>query len=206
MPYAMNVTETVSVDGSNYTNLTSLSADNRGGSAPASIPAAKGGTLTTRGSSSAGTVTLTGGHGLTTGLVDVFWSGGSRANCDATITVNACVLTNGAGDDLPALSTVVAVQKPINLQELTFIDSSEMQGLFARCSYPIIVTFYSDHSGSVIGAPIRINADDAGSPRYSYVWHAGKGTIPIAADAVAVSITHGQLTAVTDARVDAIYN
>lgn len=58
---------------------------------------------------------LAGGHGLATGVFDVYWTtggGGMRRDVDVTITVNACALDGGAGDDFPASADATVVLAP----------------------------------------------------------------------------------------------
>lgn len=55
---------------------------------------------------------LAGGHGLSTGTFDVYWDGGSRYDVPVTITVNACALDGGTGDDFPASATTTVVLAP----------------------------------------------------------------------------------------------
>ncbi|WP_425618030.1 hypothetical protein NA78x_001723 [Anatilimnocola sp. NA78] len=60
---------------------------------------------------------LAASHGLTTGTYDVYWDGGSRFDVPVTITVNACALDGGSGDDFPATANatvVLAPRKPIS--------------------------------------------------------------------------------------------
>lgn len=69
--------------------------------------------------------TLTGGHGLTSGTFDVYWTGGMRYGVTGTITVNAIALDLGSGDDYPAsadTTVVVSKQTPINMT----IDGDEL--------------------------------------------------------------------------------
>lgn len=56
-------------------------------------------------------------HGQTTGTYDVYWTGGRRYGVDVTITVNACALDGGSGDDFPAsanLTVTISKQTQIN--------------------------------------------------------------------------------------------
>lgn len=75
------------------------------------LAAAKTGTLTTRTNATQGVITLTAGHGLSTGTFDIFWSGGSRRGVSCTIATNACTITGGTSgsSDLPAAQTAVTV-------------------------------------------------------------------------------------------------
>jgi hypothetical protein len=80
---------------------------------------AKTGTLTTRTDNNTGTLTMTAGHGLTTGqIVDIYWSGGvQRSVTVGTVATNSVPIELGIGDNLPSATTAVTVcvQKAINL-------------------------------------------------------------------------------------------
>lgn len=84
------------------------------------VAAATPGTLTTRTDADTGIITLTGGHGLSSGTGDVFWNDvttgikGSRRGMTWTVAVNALTVDGGTGDDLPATSTVMGVMVPVS--------------------------------------------------------------------------------------------
>lgn len=83
------------------------------------LNAAKSGTLTTRTDNNTGTLTMTAGHGLTTGqIVDIYWDGGvQRTVTVGTVATNSVPFDLGIGDNLPTANTAVTVcvQKAINL-------------------------------------------------------------------------------------------
>lgn len=83
------------------------------------LNAAKSGTLTTRTDNNTGTLTMTAGHGLTTGqIVDIYWDGGvQRTVTVGTVATNSVPIDLGIGDNLPTANTAVTVcvQKAINL-------------------------------------------------------------------------------------------
>lgn len=58
------------------------------------------------GSPNEATCDLSGGHGLSSGVYDVYWTESAvnkiRYGVDIAISTNACTLTGGAGDDYPA--------------------------------------------------------------------------------------------------------
>lgn len=95
------------------------------------LPAAKAGTLTTRTDDNTGEATLSGGHGITDGMiVDVYWSGGVRYGMTVgTVASNVVPIDLGAGDVLPAQATAITLvqQVPItvsidgdNVKHITF--------------------------------------------------------------------------------------
>lgn len=82
------------------------------------LVAGTAGTLTTRTDSDTGAVTLTAGHGLTSGTYDIFWGGatpGMRHGMTGVITSNSLALDVGTGDNLPVATTAVVVCKQVIL-------------------------------------------------------------------------------------------
>lgn len=83
------------------------------------LDAAKTGTLTTRTDDNTGTLTMSGGHGITDAqVIDVYWSGGVRYGMTVgTVATNSVPIDGGSGDNLPAQDTAITavVQKSINL-------------------------------------------------------------------------------------------
>jgi hypothetical protein len=82
------------------------------------LSAAKSGTLTTRTDNNTGELTMSGGHGITTGqIIDIYWTGGvQRSVTVGTVATNAVPIDSGIGDNLPADETPITavVQQPIN--------------------------------------------------------------------------------------------
>jgi hypothetical protein len=81
--------------------------------------AAKTGTLSTRTDNTDGELTMTTGHGITTGqIIDLYWTGGVRYGVVVgTVATNAVPISGGAGDNLPTASTAITavVQLSVNL-------------------------------------------------------------------------------------------
>jgi hypothetical protein len=81
--------------------------------------AAKTGTLSTRTDNTDGELTMTTGHGITTGqIIDLYWTGGVRYGVIVgTVATNAVPISGGAGDNLPTASTAITavVQLSVNL-------------------------------------------------------------------------------------------
>lgn len=73
------------------------------------LPAAKTGTLSTRTDDTDGELTMSAGHGITTGsLIDLYWDGGVRYGVVVgTVAGNAVPISGGAGDDLPLSATAI---------------------------------------------------------------------------------------------------
>lgn len=112
----LNITITVSGAGGNISQQFNRSAD---GSILRNIavPAAKTGQLTTRTDNTSGTLTMTAGHGLTTGQkVDMYWTGGRRYGVTlGTVATNSVPISGGAGDNLPTNLTNVTVSPQITV-------------------------------------------------------------------------------------------
>lgn len=74
-----------------------------------SLPAAKTGSLTTRTDDTDGELTMTAGHGITTGQrIDIFWATGARYNVlVGAVVTNAVPISDGSGDDLPIATTAI---------------------------------------------------------------------------------------------------
>jgi hypothetical protein len=81
------------------------------------IPKGYTGTLTTRTDANTGTVTLAGGHGITTGdKVDIYWAGGVQYNVTVgTVATNSMPFDLGIGDNLPIATTAVVVSKRVEV-------------------------------------------------------------------------------------------
>lgn len=78
-----------------------------------SLPVAKAASAWVKTDSDTAACNLTAGHGIVTGKVDVYWTGGSRYGVDCTVSTNALALDLGSGDAYPATAnaTVVIAQQ-----------------------------------------------------------------------------------------------
>jgi hypothetical protein len=96
------------------------------------LPVGFAGTLSTRTDANTGTVTLAGGHGISTAdVVDIHWSGGVQYNVTVgTVSVNSMPFDVGIGDDLPDAATAVVVTKQVTVS--TAIDGDNCS-LIAIC-------------------------------------------------------------------------
>lgn len=96
------------------------------------LASAQTGTLTTRTNNSDGVATLTTGHGIVTGKVDIYWAAGVRYGVDGVVSSNEVTISGGAGDNLPTQSTAVTVVIPTTLNVNFDGDEVEIIGLFYR--------------------------------------------------------------------------
>lgn len=111
---------TASVSGLGLTITQPISRTADGGTPrEVTIPIGYAGTLTTRTDDNTGTITLSGGHAITTGAnVDIYWSGGVQYDVTVgTVATNSMPFDSGIGNNLPIATTavVVAVRQQINV-------------------------------------------------------------------------------------------
>lgn len=171
----------VSINGKPYKERKTISGDNyvgfdHGASNP--LAAAKPGTLTTRTDNTDGVITLTAGHGLSTGTFDIFWEGGSRRGVSATIATNACTITGGTTGStaLPVATTAVTVA-PIETENLA-VAGDDVKAIAIYGSNDTNYAFYN--STPTLIAEGRIEAGN------SYIWHEETGADnPLAGETVA---------------------
>lgn len=110
--YVRTVTMNGTIGGKNFTGSVSRTGSSEEtGENATPMAAGSAGTLSTRTDDDTGEVTLTAGHGQTSGTFNVFWAAGYRRNMTGTVTVNALALDGGAGDVLPIATTAVVVDK-----------------------------------------------------------------------------------------------
>lgn len=109
-----NVTSSINVAGGgiSITGRVSRTVDSTGASFEVALAAGKTGTLTTRTNDTTGTLTMSSGHGITTGqIIDLYWSGGARYGIlVGTVSVNSVPIgadLAGTGDVLPADETAI---------------------------------------------------------------------------------------------------
>lgn len=144
------------------------------------VPAAKSGTLTTRTDANTGTLTMSSGHGITTGAkISLFWSGGQRRNVTVgTVATNSVPIDLGDGDDLPAASTAITAMVPT---ELAFpVVGDNITALGATCATQGVVQFM-DGSDAELLAYTFTDATAGGG----YPWVDGCGvTNPLAGGTV----------------------
>ena len=162
-----------------------------------SLPVGSAASLTTRTDTTDGTITLPAGHAIATGKVDLVWAGGSRYGVDAVVTVNACAITGGAGDDLPALLAAVVVAVPIVIDTDFAGDLIEL--LVAQSSSRSTVVLQTE-AGAVLLA-LSLLANEA------YQWASGQGANPLAGDSVGkIVVSNGDAVNVGDLKIGVLYD
>jgi len=164
-----------------------------------SVPAGFAGTLTARGSDSAGTVTTTGDHTITTGVrADVYWSGGCRRGVTVgTVNVKAIPISGGSGDSLPLQDTAITIVEPVLLDMAVLGTNVDVIMLYSAKLGQFV--FVDDADAELLQVEVAASG--------SWVWNEADGfTNPITGDTLAgVYVSHGDAAAAT-MRVGILYN
>ena len=114
MPAAYH-SASVNIAGVSITGSKNVEADNVN-AYEITLPAAKALSSWVKTDADTAAGNLAGGHGYSTGTFDVYWTGGRRYGVAVTITVNACALDGGTGDDYPASAdTTVVIAPHVNI-------------------------------------------------------------------------------------------
>lgn len=154
---------------------------------PSLAAAPASGTLTTRTSNTAGTLTLQTGHGIITAArMDLYWIDAMtgltavRYGCTVgTVSGNSVPFTVGAGTNLPAANFAVTAVVPT--QETFPAVYSALVGLFVTCVKPCQAIFL-DGSNAVVAAILT----QGSALRDGYVWESTNGvTNPFGTSTVA---------------------
>jgi len=180
----------VSIGGITINKQISRTADHPNPYSGVSLPAAKTGTLSTRTNDTDGELTMTAGHGITTGqIIDIYWTGGVAYGATVgTVATNAVPFTGASGDVLPSQATAItaAVQVIINTQ----IDGDAVK-LFAICMES------SDANSDSLGHIVFHDASHASIEEYDLVANAPRVMDVTGGDANLLTgnlITHAHAT------------
>lgn len=154
------------------------------------LPPAKVGQLTTRTNNTDGVITLTAGHGLVTGRMDIYWTvngvKGSRYGVTGTVVGDVCTITGGGGDNLPVVNSAVTVAVPV-LYPLAY-SNALIQAFVAMCQVQACVVVRSAVPANLVAAQIDGSTD-------AYIWDASSGvTSPFTADLADVYLSQGDST------------
>lgn len=154
------------------------------------VSAAKTGTLTTRSSGTAGTLTMSGGHGFTDGQrLDIYWSTGScRGATIGTVATNSVPFTGASGDALPSADTAITAIVPTS-EPIVFTGDNAV-ALAASCPVGGTVVFAASNNSEIYAKVLT-------STVTTWTWvSADGGTNPVASGSVAkVFLSHGSSTA-----------
>lgn len=151
----------------------------------------------TMSSDTAGTLTMSSGHGFTDGQkIDIYWSTGqcTRATI-GTVATNSVPFTGAGGDVLPAQGTAITAM--VETVEDFDIDAADLEFLALKAGTAACSATFLDGSSAVVGRVLVSAADGtAGTTQHHYVWHSGSGVDdPISDDAVSVCLSHGSSAA-----------
>lgn len=187
------------INGRSYTRTESRTDDGVVEKTVPSVAAAKSGTLTTRTDNNTGTLTMSTGHGITTGArLDLYWSGGQRRGMTVgTVATNSVPIDLGAGDNLPIATTAIIAAVP----------REEVFGLDGDTA--VVIGAYAGARGQVVFA----ESDNTES--YAAIFDAaggwwwdenGDSTNPLAsADVAKVFLSHADTTSTREMRAAAIF-
>lgn len=146
------------------------------------VLAAQLGTLTTRGSDTAGTITMdSASHGITTGQqIDLYWTGGKRYRVTVgTVSSTAVPITAGSGDNLPVLNTEDLLVAPISVAPFN-VDGDEVDLLVLTTQVAGYIRLVEDD-----GSTETVHLNQYVEPTQAYIWDADNGlTNPIATDTI----------------------
>ena len=135
------------------------------------------GSLTTRTSGTAGTLTMSAGHNLTTGCTfDLYWtntdnSAGKAYGCTAgTVATNSVPFTTAAGDALPVAATAI-IANPTVTAPFSVVGNNA-QGVALSCSTPGWCVLVDGSNAALLAKYI--------TPTNPFVWATGDaGTAPL---------------------------
>lgn len=154
-----------------------------------SLAAAKTGTLSTRSDDNTGTLTMEGGHGITTGSrLDVYWATGSRRGVTVgTVSGTSVPIDLGSGDNLPAQSTAVTAMPS---EEALAVTGNNAVAVAVNCPVGGTVVFAASNNSEIYA---RVQTSSVPS----FVWTENDGgTNPLADATVAkVFLSHGSSAA-----------
>ena len=188
MPISATYQRTFQASGLSFNSTQSLSAE----VAPpfsVTLPVAKVGTLSTRASDTAGTLTMAAGHGITTGQrLDIYWVGGScRGATVGTVATNSVPFTLATGDVLPAATTAITAMVPTS--NTLAVPGDDLVGYAVNCPVGGTVVFATSGDTEVAASVRTVTAP-------SEVVSVADGTNPFAGATVAkVFLSHGSIAA-----------
>ena len=170
------------------------------------VATGKTGTVTTRSDDNTGELTLTTGHGITTGqIIDIHWRLAGVNYCQrkvtvGTVSVNVVPIDSGVGDNLPAQTTPVVVS--VQREELVTVHSSGLQilGLLAKDLTGVAVEGvqlqFVIGAGTVPYSPL-LSLDDLVQADIA----AGEANPVGATDIVKVTMTNGSATLTAELQI-----
>lgn len=205
MANSIVITTKMRVLGESYSDSVEISADNAIRTIKEDVAAAKTGVLTTRTDDNTGSLTMTGGHGITTGArLDVYWVVGTtqyarRGMTVGTVATNVVPIDGGAGDVLPAADTAIRAMVPTS--ETVTLTGNNVQAIVVYCSEPALVVFTDD-------SDVELGAFHVKGNGYAESWNSDSGvTNPLSGDTVSkIYFSHGDSTGTADVESVVLFN
>lgn len=114
------------------------------------LGAAKAGTLSTRSSDTAGTLTLAADHGITDGeVIDIYWDGGVCYGATVgTVSGTSVPFTGASGDVLPIATTAITTQ--VQQQINTAFLGTDLVLAMVLCDQKAHAVFYATASAELV--------------------------------------------------------
>lgn len=203
MPFTLNVSQSTSLGGRSGQSRVAISGEGLA-SKEVTRPVAKTGQLTTRTDANTGTLTMAGGHGITTGArLDVYWENGSRRGMTVgTVATNSVPIDGGAGDDLPDNLTQITAQVP------------QEEALSVVGNNVVAIEMYATKRGTVVftdGSDVELAASVDGlgldQERTQLWFDTINPTNPLSGDTVSkVYFSNGDPDAEASLRAQCLYN
>ncbi len=169
---------------------------------PATIGPAGSGTLSTRTNNTSGVLTMTPGHGIITGNIDLYWGTGKRIKVAASVSTNTITISSGSGDNLP-------------LQGVAITAMNQVQAVFSIANTANVIALLGSCNAAQATATIYDGSDDLltqmnmrGSSG-SYIWDSNTGAPSPLTDfstATYVLLSHGDSSTAQQVNVIALTN
>ena len=162
------------------------------------LSAAKSGTLSTRTSDTAGTLTMEAGHAIQTAdIIDVYWDGGRRYDVVVgTVAGNDVPISGGSGDNLPAQDDPVTAQVQQEID--TDFDGDLLAMIGALCNQRSHVGFYNDTT-------LELSVDLAAGELWHWV-DGGTAANPLASKTITHAVVTQASTAAATFRLGILYD
>jgi hypothetical protein len=184
--------KTLSIDGKPFSQQVSLTA-NLALRREDVLAAAKVGTLTIRTNNTDGSLTMSAGHGITTGVsLDIYWNvggvpGSRRGAVVGTVAGNVVPFTGGAGDNLPIATSPITAMIPISFA-MPF-NGDNVVVIAGTCDAPCTIVFATVDNVERYAIVTKL-------ANQVLDWYQNNGTVnPLLTRAITqVFVTHGDST------------
>lgn len=192
------ITSNIAIGGVSFSSSNTIE-DSGQISTDITLTAGDSGTLSTRTNNTEGELTLSTGHGISTGQkINLYWSGGYRYGVTVgTVNVNAVPISGGAGDNLPSQTTVITASlcTTINLDVI----GNDVSMIIAQSTEAGNITFYE--AGDAVIANVVLTAG------YAWTWDEDNGyTNPLAGKTVIYALAATSSTSASAFKVALLYD